>query len=239
MTETIDFKALSAPIPDKLVKKRKQGGVLVDYITARVVMDRLDSVVGPANWRDEYKPLESGAVECTLYLRVGDEWIGKTDVGVPSNYEPQKGVYSDALKRAAVRWGIARELYGDGLGEAPAADDDAERPVDPDSLENTFGPRHSIVDEPEPPPAHTWADDDAVTKMLVWLRDELWLEDGQDKLTWPHVYARVGKALHLSAVPKNRAQVAAMIRNELLGDKATIVRVLKAYEPETTAATGD
>ena len=108
----MNWKLLAAPIPANEIKSRKQAKVQVRYITARTVMQRLDDVATPAGWRDEYRETDRGVV-CTLYIKVGEEWIGKTDIGTESNFEGDKGAYSDALKRAAVRWGIARELYGD------------------------------------------------------------------------------------------------------------------------------
>lgn len=93
------------------------------YIDARAVMDRLDEAVGPANWRDEYMILQDGCVECRLSLRLylapvaeptKFEWITKVDIGTPGGADAGdrlKGAYSDALKRAAVKWGIGRYLY--------------------------------------------------------------------------------------------------------------------------------
>jgi hypothetical protein len=80
------------------------------YIDARNVMERLDSVCGPSNWKDTYERDEKG-VMCCLSLRIGDEWIGKTDGAEPSDIEGYKGAVSDAFKRAAVKWGIGRYLY--------------------------------------------------------------------------------------------------------------------------------
>mgnify|MGYP003322949169 CR=1 FL=1 len=39
------------------------------------------------------------------------EWVAKSDVGVESNTEAEKGQASDAFKRACVCWGSGRELY--------------------------------------------------------------------------------------------------------------------------------
>ena len=49
------------------------------YIDARDVMDRLDSVVGSANWRDSYVETAKGRLICNLELRIDDEWVGKSD----------------------------------------------------------------------------------------------------------------------------------------------------------------
>lgn len=90
--------------------------MMLDYVTARFVMDRLDSAVGPTNWQTMFETLQGGmtqAVRCGISIRPpgSDEWITKWDVGTPSSIEPEKGAHSDAFKRAAVHWGIARDLY--------------------------------------------------------------------------------------------------------------------------------
>ena len=87
-------------------------------------MNRLDEEVGPAYWRDEYHETALGVV-CTLSIWTDGEWVGKTDIGTDSDIEGEKGAYSDAFKRAAVKWGIGRELYGDGTA---SLDDDSEEP---------------------------------------------------------------------------------------------------------------
>jgi hypothetical protein len=85
------------------------------YIDARVIQDRLDQVVGVLGWQDEYECLPDGSVLCKLRLRLGDEWITKMDVGGPSEQpddgDRRKAAFSDALKRAAVNFGIGRYLY--------------------------------------------------------------------------------------------------------------------------------
>lgn len=119
---------LQADTPESEIHQRamlRKGGqpvmrngepVTLDYVTARFVMDRLDAAVGPPNWADMYESLSNGAVRCGLSIRIPGEdglWVTKWDVGVPSSIEPDKGAHSDALKRAAVKWGIARDLYDD------------------------------------------------------------------------------------------------------------------------------
>lgn len=96
--------------------KDKRNGSFVAYIDARDVMDILDDTVGISGWQDEYTTLYDGAgtlkgVVCKLSLKDGDAWIHKQDIGTPSDYESEKGAYSDAFKRAAVKWGIGRFLY--------------------------------------------------------------------------------------------------------------------------------
>lgn len=97
--------------------KGKVWAKVIPYLQARAVQDRLDRVFGPECWKTEFKTIQVGnemGVECTLYIKVGEEWVGKSDIGVFSNVEMLKGAYSDALKRAAVHWGIGRFLYATG-----------------------------------------------------------------------------------------------------------------------------
>lgn len=85
------------------------------YVDARAIQDRLDDVLGVLGWQDNYKCLEDGAVVCQLRLRLGDHWVTKVDVGSPSDQgdagDRRKAAFSDALKRAAVKFGIGRYLY--------------------------------------------------------------------------------------------------------------------------------
>lgn len=86
--------------------------VALAYITARAVMDRLDAVVGPDNWSFDFTPLliENGDVKLAKGS-ITIEGVTKHDIGDASNIDPSKGCISDALKRAAVHWGIGRYLY--------------------------------------------------------------------------------------------------------------------------------
>jgi len=92
------------------VKKDGTAALALAYIDARDVMDRLDSVVGPENWSDSYDVHENVTI-CTISIRVGDAWVGKSDGAGDTDVEAEKGRISDAFKRAAVRWGIGRYLY--------------------------------------------------------------------------------------------------------------------------------
>jgi hypothetical protein len=78
-------------------------------------MDRLDEVMGIDGWDDSYEVLPSGAVVCTLTLIVGERHMAKMDVGSPSEQPDEgdrtKAAFSDALKRAAVKFGVGRYLY--------------------------------------------------------------------------------------------------------------------------------
>ena len=124
MNEEI-FKKLSAPFPSSVVKWRARNpenglAEALPYIDARDVMERLDSVLGPAGWADDMR-VSSYSVTCALSIRIDDAWVQKADGAQvdgfsdrgPANQKEQavKGAYSDAFKRAAVKWGIGRYLY--------------------------------------------------------------------------------------------------------------------------------
>jgi hypothetical protein len=108
----VDLKALAAPTPKEEVKTRpgRGGSGDLSYIDARFAMERLDASVGPENWQDVYRDVDGG-VEAGVGIKVDDTWVWKYDVGIRSKIEPVKGGYSDAFKRACVKWGIGRDLY--------------------------------------------------------------------------------------------------------------------------------
>ena len=113
------FAALAAPFSHEEVRVRQQGGRQLNYITARTVMNRLDDVVGPANWWDEYIPQENSVI-CRLTIRLPDgTTLTKSDAGgyagMPDSGDDDKSGFSDAFKRAAVKFGIGRYLYRDGV----------------------------------------------------------------------------------------------------------------------------
>ena len=115
-----DTAALGTPFQPGEVKFKPQSvkgtrALALAYIDCRVIQDRLDAVIGVENWMDEYEILTDGSVMCRLKLRFNGEWVVKSDVGSPSE-QPDSGdrlkaAFSDALKRAAVKFGIGRYLY--------------------------------------------------------------------------------------------------------------------------------
>jgi hypothetical protein len=111
---------LAEPFPPDVIGWKPQTvsgarALAVAYIDARDVMDRLDAVVGPGGWRDHYDFLPCGSVVCTLGVRFDGEWVEKADVGGESDQKDEgdrkKAAVSDALKRAAVKFGIGRYIY--------------------------------------------------------------------------------------------------------------------------------
>ena len=102
------------PFPISKIKWRPGGnGKSLCYIDARDVMNRLDKAVGVANWQTQYSWIGDRMI-CSLSIRIDGEWITKSDGADDSNIEGAKGGISDALKRAAVLFGIGRYLYYKG-----------------------------------------------------------------------------------------------------------------------------
>lgn len=114
------FIELSKPFqPDEVKERIVQGSRKAQYVTARTVMNRLDDVVGPANWSDDYVPLEHSVI-CRLTIQLPDgRTVTKCDAGayagMPDEGDDDKSGFSDAFKRAAVKFGIGRYLYRDGV----------------------------------------------------------------------------------------------------------------------------
>lgn len=108
---------LRAPFTPAAVKwkiqtnpKNPQGSAMVvGFIDSRLVAERLNDVAGGA-WSDAYGPIFGKSVVCRLSVLdavredVGWSATVDTDMGV-------KTVYSDAFKRAAVKFGIGAFLY--------------------------------------------------------------------------------------------------------------------------------
>jgi hypothetical protein len=113
----IDLQALAAEFPRAAVSWRAQTvskagdkALALAYIDARDVMERLDAVVGPANWSDAYDVHQNVTI-CTISIRIGDSWVTKADGAGDTDVEAEKGRISDAFKRAAVKWSIGRYIY--------------------------------------------------------------------------------------------------------------------------------
>lgn len=114
----MNLKDLAAEFPREAIHWRAQTltrngdkALALAYLDARDVMDRLDEVCGPENWQSRYVETAKGRVLCEIGIKIGDEWVWKSDGAGDTAVEGEKGGISDALKRAAVQWGIGRYLY--------------------------------------------------------------------------------------------------------------------------------
>lgn len=114
---------LSAPVPSGVISWRQDGKVtardgkyfarFVAYIEANTVRERLDSVV-PGEWDLTLELLppiqgeDGDGAQCSFKARLQILGVIREDVGTGRDY---KQASTDAFKRAAVRFGIAHELY--------------------------------------------------------------------------------------------------------------------------------
>jgi hypothetical protein len=119
------WSALAAPLPPGVISWRQDGRPVsrdgrhiarfVAYIEANTVRERLDAVV-PGEWdlTLELLPPVTGLDEdanqgaCSFKARLQILGVIREDVGTGKDY---KQAATDAFKRAAVRFGIAHELY--------------------------------------------------------------------------------------------------------------------------------
>jgi hypothetical protein len=123
-TDKTDIWALlSAPLPEGVISWRQDGRPVqrdgkffarfVAYIEANTVRERLDSVV-PGEWDLTLELLpaivatDADEPGCSFKARLQILGVIREDVGTGRDY---KQAATDAFKRAAVRFGIAHELY--------------------------------------------------------------------------------------------------------------------------------
>ncbi len=167
-TEKADiWSRLAEPLPNGVVYWRQDGKVIardgkyfarfVAYIEANTARERLDAVV-PGEWDltlELLPPLPglddtTDGGSCSFKARLQILGVIREDVGTGRDY---KAAATDAFKRAAVRFGIAHELYayeqnwvqmdGDGRGARPLEDPGA-------VYARRFGPTNgaSLPEEP-------------------------------------------------------------------------------------------
>ncbi len=110
------FEALSAEFPKELERTfQGRGGRSFTYIEPRDVMDRLDSVLTPMGWKFECNPVNDHVAHGSLSIKLDDEWVTREDFGYANNSaddaEHLKEATSDALRRCAMGFGVARYLY--------------------------------------------------------------------------------------------------------------------------------
>jgi hypothetical protein len=121
------LKDLRRPFPPEAIKfkgqsasKNRQKALAVPYIDARLVIARLNHVAGP-HWTPTYEATQTGM---WCHLEVGG--VTRADFG--TNDSPQagtkgKGMVSDALKRAAVLFGVGESVYASPSAWLAAVDD--------------------------------------------------------------------------------------------------------------------
>ena len=105
---------LKKPIPHswrvQSYSKNKPVATVMAYIDQRDLMDVLDNHC-TYGWQKTYQEV-AGNLFCSIGINMPDgttQW--RSDCGVESNQDAEKGRASDAAKRAGVNWGVGRFLY--------------------------------------------------------------------------------------------------------------------------------
>ena len=129
----INFDDLKKPFPAEDIEWRLQScgkkngkiwGKALAYVTNRAIQNRLDEVVGAANWKNEFQKAPDGGILCGISIKVDGEWVTKWDGAENTQIEAVKGGLSGAMKRAAsTGWGIGRYLYNLDEGWANVKND--------------------------------------------------------------------------------------------------------------------
>ena len=106
------------PYKWRVQSANQYGATCVAYIDARFVQDLLDEVCGQENWQVKYEE-HKGNLFASIGIKIGDNFVWKSDCGTESQVEKEKGEASDAFKRAGVMWGIGRFLYSKKIVKLP------------------------------------------------------------------------------------------------------------------------
>lgn len=136
------------------LSKDKREALVVPVVELETVLERLDDVLGVQGWQDSYEVIASGVDIAMVKCRLNIGGIGKEDVGEGENL---KAAFADALKRAALKFGVGRYLLGEqhwvahdpetgGFSDPTAEETAASSPSNPEA-EPT-----SVADPPKPEP---------------------------------------------------------------------------------------
>jgi len=215
------------------VNKDRTRAQVVAYVDARTVLDRLDEAVGPEGWNDTYEVLTNGTdsdgrrlveVKCVLTV-LG---VSKEDVGEGDSL---KAAFSDALKRAAVKFGIGRYLYR--LPKVWADLDERGNIKDPEGVKRYMlgldggRPRGEESAKPNRPPQRQAAQEaasasrsDGITEAQLRYIHRLWKElatDGDDI----HEYAAAILGRDVSSLKELTRQEASRLIEAMKEDTQT------------------
>lgn len=110
---------LRAPFPASAIGKLPRAGTTLDYVGHAAVTDRLLAVDPhwswePVAWTPEGSPLiEARGTEHTMWIRLTVCGVTRLGVGIVTEkaFEREKQLISDALRNAAMRFGVALDLW--------------------------------------------------------------------------------------------------------------------------------
>lgn len=79
LKKTIEFKwRVQSLIPNKTAPKE---AIMIPYVDARDVQDRLDDVIGASGWQNKYEQI-GASLHCNIGIKIYDEWVWKSDRGL-------------------------------------------------------------------------------------------------------------------------------------------------------------
>lgn len=128
------YEQLGITIKWKPDHKAGKNFVMIPFVDARDVQKVLDHVCGIGNWQNEPRNID-GKLYMGIGINVeGEGWIYKFDIGTEREASDRlsktqqdsiryKSEASDAMKRAAVQWGIFRYIYDEDEVLLPIAPD--------------------------------------------------------------------------------------------------------------------
>ena len=108
------LRKLSRELPEELVKQRKQGTAMLDYIEWSTAADILDDIV--PEWQQYIKDVKivGDRVAVTVSITVDGitrENIGFEELDTSSYGDPFSNAFAMAFKRCAAMFGVGRHLY--------------------------------------------------------------------------------------------------------------------------------
>jgi len=111
MNEVLKRPMAANEIEWRIQSARNGKTTVVPYLQNRAVMERFDEAFSPDGWKNEFREWRAKGVMCGLSVLCDGDWITKFDAADETDIEATKGGISDSMKRAAVQWGLGRDLY--------------------------------------------------------------------------------------------------------------------------------
>ncbi len=152
-------KALRAPFPPESIGKLPKGGVMLDFVGHAAATDRLLQVDPEWCWEPfalDERGLPALDTEGNLWIRLTIAGVTRPGVGDGKNAKER---ISDAIRNAAMRFGVALDLWakeplegGDDLGAGTAKKAAPAKPRKPVEVEKTPAVGNGGAADPYPPP---------------------------------------------------------------------------------------
>lgn len=135
--------ALRAPFPPEAIGKIPKGGTWLDYVGHAAVTDRLlqvdpEWIWMPCNCGDKGEPLiTQRGNDSVMWIELTVCGISRFGVGIVAtkSFELEKQLISDAIRNAAMRFGVALDLWSkeDLHASSENAEGSGSRAVEPDT----------------------------------------------------------------------------------------------------------